>query len=54
VLSLNGSTILTTEREVATLDHGDAAILERIHEARFGVAPAVASDCYLVLLRKQP
>jgi uncharacterized protein len=54
VLSLNGSTTLTTERGGATLDHGDAAILERVHEARFRVAPAVASDCYLVLLRKHP
>jgi environmental stress-induced protein Ves len=54
VLSLNGSTKLTTARGVATLDHGDAAILERINEARFGVAPAVAGDCYLVLLRKHP
>jgi environmental stress-induced protein Ves len=52
VLSLNGSTTLTTERGVATLDHGDAAILERMYEARFRVAPA--SACYLVLLREHP
>jgi environmental stress-induced protein Ves len=52
VVSLNGSTVLTTERGVATLDHGDAVIVERMHEARFRVAPAIGSTCYLVLLRK--
>ena len=52
VLSLDGSTVLTTEHGAATLDHGDAAILERMHEARFGVAPAVGGACYLVLLRE--
>jgi hypothetical protein len=52
VLSLNGSTTLATERGVATLDHGDAAILERAYEARFRIAPAAGSACYLVLLRE--
>jgi uncharacterized protein len=52
VLSLNGSTTVASERDVATLDHADAAILVREREASFRIAPAVASDCYLVLLRK--
>lgn len=52
VLSLDGSTALTTERGIVTLDHGDAAILEQMHEARFRIAPAAGSDCYLVLLRE--
>jgi uncharacterized protein len=52
VLSLNGSTALTVEREVAALNHADAAILIKAREASFRIEPADASDCYLVLLRE--
>jgi uncharacterized protein len=52
VLSLNGSATLTSERDVATLDHGDAAALARARDGSFRIAPAVAGDCYLVLLRE--
>jgi uncharacterized protein len=52
VLSLNGSATLGSERDVATLDHGDAAVLARAHDGSFEIVPAVAGDCYLVLLRE--
>jgi environmental stress-induced protein Ves len=52
VLSLNGSTALTSGVEATTLDHGDAAVLVRTHEVSFQIAPAAANDCYLVLLRE--
>jgi uncharacterized protein len=51
VLSLNGSAALATERDTATLDHGDAAVLLRAYRG-FRVAPIGASDCWLVLLRE--
>jgi environmental stress-induced protein Ves len=52
VLSPNGSATLTSERDVATLDHGDAAVLARARGGSFRIVPAVAGDCYLVLLRE--
>jgi environmental stress-induced protein Ves len=52
VLSLDGSATLASKLDVATLDHGDAAILLRERDACFRIAPPAASDCYLVLLRK--
>jgi environmental stress-induced protein Ves len=52
VLSLNGSAILTSQQDTATLDCGDAAILARAREASFRIAPAIASDCYLVFLNE--
>ncbi len=50
VLSLNGSTALTSKRDAATLDHGDAAVLAQADDACLRIAPDLASDCYLVLL----
>jgi environmental stress-induced protein Ves len=52
VLSLDGSATLASKQDVATLDHGDAAILLRERDACFRIAPPAASDCYLVLLRE--
>jgi len=52
VLSLNGSATLASERDVATLDHGDAAVLARARNGSFKIVPAVAGDCYLVWLRE--
>jgi environmental stress-induced protein Ves len=52
VLSLNGNAAVTSQYEVATLGHGDAAILVRAREVSFCITPAVGSDCYLVLLRQ--
>jgi environmental stress-induced protein Ves len=52
VLSLNGSATLVSEQDVATLDHGDAAVLARDRNGSFRIAPAVAGDCYLALLRE--
>jgi environmental stress-induced protein Ves len=52
VVSLSGSTALTSERDTATLEHGDVAILVQTREASFRIAPAAASDCYLALLRE--
>jgi uncharacterized protein len=52
VLSLDGSATLASKLDVATLDHGDAAILLREHDTCFRIEPAAASDCYLVLLHE--
>ena len=52
VLSLDGSTTVVSKQDVATLDHGDAAILLRERDTCFRIAPAAANDCYLVLLLK--
>jgi environmental stress-induced protein Ves len=52
VLSLDGGATVTSKRDVATLGHGDAAILVREDDTCFRIAPTAASDCYLVLLRK--
>jgi hypothetical protein len=53
VLSLNGSATLVSERDVATLDHGDAAVLARARDGRFEIVPIGTGGCYLVLLREQ-
>jgi len=52
VLSLNGSTTLASDQDIATLDHGDAAILSGAREDSFRIVPARSSDCYLVLLHE--
>jgi environmental stress-induced protein Ves len=52
VLSLDGSTTVASKQDVATLVHGDAAILLRERDTCFRIAPAAANDCYLVLLLK--
>jgi len=52
VLSLNGSTTLASDQDIATLDHGDAAILSGAREHSFRIVPARSSDCYLVLLHE--
>jgi environmental stress-induced protein Ves len=52
VLSFNDSTTLASEHGVATLDHGDAAIIASARDGRFRIVPIGASDCYLVLLHE--
>ncbi|WMT72626.1 HutD family protein [Bradyrhizobium sp. Ash2021] len=52
VLSLNGSTTLASDQDIATLDHGDAAILSGAREDSFRIVPTRSSDCYLVLLHE--
>ena len=52
VLSLNGTTTVTSERDTATLDHDDAAVVSRGTAAGFRIL-ATTGDCYLVLLREQ-
>jgi environmental stress-induced protein Ves len=52
VLSLDGTTRVSSERDGATLGHGDAAVFCRSMTAGFRMIPAI-SDCYLVLLREQ-
>jgi environmental stress-induced protein Ves len=52
VLSLNGSTMLASDQDAATLDHGDAAILSGARKGFFRIVPAASSDCYLVLLHE--
>jgi uncharacterized protein len=53
VLSLNGSTTLVSEQDVATLDHAEAAILVGTQEGSIRIEPIGSSDCYLVLLHNQ-
>jgi environmental stress-induced protein Ves len=52
VLSLDGSTTLTSERDTAILGHADAAILVQMREVSFRITPTAASNCYLILLRE--
>jgi environmental stress-induced protein Ves len=52
VLSLDGTTEVTFDRESATLDHGDAALINRTAMAGFRISPAT-NRCYLVWLREQ-
>jgi environmental stress-induced protein Ves len=52
VLSLDDRATVASKRDVATLGHGDAAILLRERNTCFRIEPAAASDCYLVLLLK--
>ena len=51
VVSLNGETTIATEQDTATLDHSDAAIIDRTEIAGFRILPAT-NDCYLILLRQ--
>jgi environmental stress-induced protein Ves len=51
VLSLNGTTTVASERENATLDHGDAAVISRGTTTGLRIMPTT-SDCFLVLLRE--
>lgn len=52
ILSFNGSTALTLQHDMVTLDHGDAAILVPAREPEVQFVPHLGSDCYLVLLRE--
>jgi environmental stress-induced protein Ves len=51
VLSLDGTTTVTVERDSATLDHGDAAVVSRTTKGGFQISP-ITNDCYLVWLRE--
>ena len=50
VLSLNGSTTLASDRDAATLHHGDAAILSGARNDTLRIVPAISTDCYFVLV----
>ncbi|HEX9468193.1 MAG TPA: HutD family protein [Bradyrhizobium sp.] len=52
VLPLDSGAAVTSKRDVAALDHGDAAILVRERDTCFRIAPVGTSGCYLVLLRE--
>jgi hypothetical protein len=52
VLSLDGTTAVTSGRSSATLDHGDAVLLSRTTTNGFGVLPET-NRCYLIWLREQ-
>jgi environmental stress-induced protein Ves len=52
VLSLKGSTTLALDRDTATLNHGDAAILSGARKNSFRIVSIGSSDCYLVLLHE--
>jgi environmental stress-induced protein Ves len=51
VLSLDGTTMVTVERDSATLDHGDAAVVSRTTKGGFQISP-ITNDGYLVWLRE--
>jgi uncharacterized protein len=51
VLSLDGTTTVIFGQDSATLDHGDAAVLNRTGMTGFWMSPA--DRCYLVWLREQ-
>ena len=51
VISFDGGATLASERDVATLDHGDAAVLARAGDGSFKIVPAVGG-CYLAWLRE--
>jgi environmental stress-induced protein Ves len=52
VLSLDGTTTVTAGRDSATLDHGDAALVNRTTATGFRILPAT-NHCYLARLREQ-
>jgi uncharacterized protein len=51
VLSIDGTTTITSDQDSITLDHGDAALLSRATMTGFRILPM--SHCYLVWLRQQ-
>jgi environmental stress-induced protein Ves len=52
VVSRNGRTTITCERNTATLDHNDAAVVDRKDDINFRILPETGK-CYLILLREQ-
>lgn len=52
VLSLDGETLLSSARNIVTLDQGDAAVLSRASDLSFEITPPNPGECYLVLLRE--
>jgi uncharacterized protein len=52
VLSLDGETMVSVEEDSATLDHGDAVLLNRKTAIGFRILPAT-NRCYLVWLKEQ-
>jgi uncharacterized protein len=52
VLSLDGTTKVTAGQESETLDHGDAALVNRTMATGFRILPTT-SQCYLIWLREQ-
>ena len=52
VLSLNGATGITAGEHSVTLQHGDAALIDRATTADFRIAPATG-NCHLIWLKAQ-
>jgi hypothetical protein len=52
VVSHNGRTTITCDRDTATLDHNDAVVIDRKDNINFRILPETG-QCYLILLREQ-
>lgn len=53
VVACSGHVILTSARDVITLDESDAAIMGRASDDAVRIVPATSAECYLVLLRER-
>ncbi len=52
VLSLEGTTTITSGRDSATLNHGDATVVSRTTTTGFRILPTT-NNCYLIWLQEQ-
>jgi uncharacterized protein len=53
VLSLNGTTRLSSSGNTVSLGHGETAVLTRASDVSFEVTPPNPGECYLVSLRER-
>jgi uncharacterized protein len=52
IISLDGTTRVISRHIAVTLDHGDAAVLNRADDMAFEITPPNPGGCYVVLLRE--
>ena len=53
VMSLDSTTRVISRHTAITLDHGDAAVLNRVEDMAFEITPPNPGGCYMVLLRER-
>lgn len=53
VISLDGTTRVISRHVAVTLDHGEAAVLNRLDDMAFEITPPNPGGCYVVLLHEQ-
>ena len=53
VISLDSTTRVISRHTAITLDHGDAAVLNRVEDMAFEITPPNPGRCYVVLLRER-